>query len=240
MRLLVLSFLLLGTMAQIRAQDKVLNEQIWIDFYPRQFVSEKFEYAGDAGFRAILEDFSWVRLYARPSIRYHYSKKVQFRGGLGFFYLFNKEISNRFEITPWQGVQVKWPEYPSWHLEHLFRFEERFSWLTENSNYTFSLRFRYRLMAKFTIGSSSNPWVIPVYGELFFPVNDNIEEFFRNRERVGLGVEKMVPNNWTVGFMFNWQGSRGGEMEDINFSDLAFQLKLIKRWPDVKKEKPGN
>jgi hypothetical protein len=50
------------------------NHQLWIDIYPHYFVNEKVEYYGDAGFRTIIDEQSWNRLYARPSLRYHFNK----------------------------------------------------------------------------------------------------------------------------------------------------------------------
>ena len=104
-----------------------VNHQIWIDIYPHYFVNEKLEYYGDAGYRTIINKRSWSRIYARPSIRYHFNKNWQMHGGLGFFYIFDKMDVNRFEITPWQGVQLNWPTGRFLSLKHLVKIEERFS-----------------------------------------------------------------------------------------------------------------
>ena len=34
--------------------NSMVNHQLWLDFYPHFFVSEKLEYYGDAGYRTIL------------------------------------------------------------------------------------------------------------------------------------------------------------------------------------------
>lgn len=208
------------------------NHQIWIDIYPHYFVNEKLEYYGDAGFRTIIDERSWNRIYARPSLRYHFNKNWEVHGGLGLFYIFNKEDVNRFEITPWQGVQLNWPKGRFLSFKHLVKIEERLSFLTDDWTFSFDLRFRYKLSGKlhFKPDRSIGNWHVPFYAELFIPVNNGIDEVFRNRGRAGLGLGYNASKEWRISFLFNWQTSRAGPEDELNISDYVYQLKVRKLW----------
>ena len=76
--LLVISGLVFRQNLSAQTNDTIVtesaNHQIWIDIYPHYYVTEKLEYYGDAGFRTIIDERSWNRIYARPSLRYHFNK----------------------------------------------------------------------------------------------------------------------------------------------------------------------
>ena len=86
--------------------SSILNHQIWIDIYPHYYFNKKLEYYGDAGYRTIVSERNWSRLYVRPSIKYHLNKTWELHAGIGFFYMFYKYDIDQFEIRPWQGVQL--------------------------------------------------------------------------------------------------------------------------------------
>jgi hypothetical protein len=125
--------------------DTKADEQLWIDIYPHFYVSEKFEYFGDAGYRTVLNQNSWHWIYARPSLRYHLGKNWEVHGGIGFFYVIKKEVSDRFEIRPWQGIEFSWPRFSNLGFKHYIRFEQRISFQTDDWSSGLSLRLRYKI-----------------------------------------------------------------------------------------------
>jgi len=80
------------------AKDNTINNQLWIDYYPSFYINEKLQFAGDTGYRTILNDQSWRKVYLCPTLRYYRNKTIEFNGGLGLFYEFNKSSGDRFEI----------------------------------------------------------------------------------------------------------------------------------------------
>ena len=216
----------------VQAGDKVVNEQVWIDFYPHFYLNDKVEYYGDSGYRSMVSgNNGWQRIYIRPSIKYHQSKTWEFQAGLGLFYIFQKELSDKFEITPWQGVQLMWPRFNILHFKHLVKLEERFSY-NVNDNWSSSTEFRLRYKLSGKIDFTDN-WFVPFYGEFFVPVLGEVEELFRNKGRVGVGLGYRAKKDWQLSFVFNWQGSRDGIEQDLNISDYAFQLKYKKVWQSI-------
>ena len=211
------------------SKNTVKNHQIWIDLYPHYFVNDKLEYYGDAGYRSIVSNGSWSRIYARPSLRYHFNKIWGLQTGLGVFYIFNRDNVDKFEVTPWQGFQINWPTLTRFKFKHLFKIEERFSFDTENWDSNFEFRFRYKLFGKLSF-VRANKWYIPFYGELFIPIKGEIQELYRNKGRAGLGLGYKPDKDWQVAFVFNWQGSRTGINEGRNVSDYIYQIKIRKVW----------
>lgn len=211
---------------------ELVNHQLWIDFYPYFSINDKLQYYGDAGFRTIVNERSWNRIFARPSVRYHFNRHWEVHLGLGMFYIFDKYDINRLEITPWQGVKLNWPNLYFFNFNHLVRIEERFSYLTENWHTSFDIRFRYKISGRINLCDNCTEFTfyIPFYGEFFFPVGNSIEEFFRNRGRAGAGLGYHLNSNWRVEALFNFQRSRSGPNDELEVSDYAYQLKIRKRW----------
>lgn len=151
-------------------------------------------------------------------------------GGIGLFYIYNLTKINRFEITPWQGIQLNWPRWAKLRFKHLVRLEERISFLTNNWSASLALRLRYKLSGRLDIykASAEKFWFIPFYVEMFFPVGDEIKEFFRNRGRAGFGLGYNPSKIWRFSFIFNWQTSRTAVDEDLKVSDYAYQIKIRK------------
>jgi hypothetical protein len=227
--------LILPAPAYLQAQDssdddpQAVTQQVWIDFYPHFYVNEKLEYYGDIGYRANITDFSWSRIYTRPSVKYHLSETFEMQAGIGLFFFFDSHDHNRLELTPWQGVQVNWPEAERIQVKHLFKIEERMSFTTGSWDMSFSLRARYKLSGNINIIKKSRTY-LPLYGEIFLPVNDEIKEVFRNRGRAGLGIGYKTSKGWRLEFIMNWQSSRSGLEDNLAVSDFAYQLKLKTHW----------
>ena len=214
--------------------EDIVSNQIWLDFYPHFYINEKLEYYGDLGYRTILDDHSWqsTHIYIRPSVRYHISKLFEVRGGIGLFYMFNKDIADRFEVRPWQGTKLNWPRYERLKFYSYLRLEERIYFMTDNWTATFDFRLRLKLAGKLIIIKSSpiNFWFISFYGEVFIPVFDNIDEFFSNRGRTGIGLGYNPSKEWQFSVVYNWQYSRSGPNDNLSLSDRIFRLVIRRLW----------
>lgn len=207
--------------------SSIINQQVWIDFYPHYYFNKKLEYYGDAGYRTIVSNRSWTRLYVRPSVKYHLNKTWELHAGLGLFYIFYTNDVDQFEIRPWQGVQLNWPKWEKVGFKNLLRFEERMSFLTDDWILDFEFRLRYKLSGKYDFHEH---WFVALYGEYFLPVTGEIEELYRNRGRAGIELGYKPTKEWQLSFVFNWQGSRSGPEDKIHASDYIYQLKVKKVW----------
>lgn len=230
---LVLFIIVLGfskpTMAQTAdsTESSIVNQQIWIDFYPHYYMNEKLEYYGDAGYRTIVSERNWTRLYVRPSLKYHLTDTWEFHAGLGLFYIFYSHDVDQFEIRPWQGVQLNWPKWDKFGFKNLLRFEERMSFLTTNWIMDFEFRIRYKLTGKYDFHPK---WFTSIYGEYFLPVEGEIQELYQNKGRAGIELGYKPAKEWQVSFVFNWQASRTGPDEKLHSSDYIYQIRVKKVW----------
>jgi len=211
-------------------QTPVINQQIWIDFYPHYYRTDKLEYYGDTGYRTMINKNSWSRVYVRPSIRYHQSEKWEFQGGFGFFYIFNISNIDQFEFRPWQGVQFNGPSFRRWSFKNSLKLEERWSFLTDTWNTNFEFRLRFKVSGKVSL---TDKWAIPFYGEAFMPLTGKIDELFQNQGRAGVGLSYKANKDWKFAFLMNWQRSKAGQGEEVNVSDYVYQIKIIKNWKRI-------
>ena len=212
--------------------ENVVNHQFWLDIYPHFYINEEVEYYGDAGYRTVLNKDIWSRIYVRPAIRYHISKLWEFHSGLGLIYVFNEFSINRFEVTPWQAIKLNWPRFKRLKFNSMLKLEERISFLTNNWETSFDLRLRYKVSGRLSVVDFNEEsfLYLPFYAEIFIPFSDDIQEFFSNRGRAGLGLSYNISKKWGIEFLFNWQISRGGRDESFGVTDYVYQIKIKRLW----------
>ena len=221
--------------SQTMENDDVTNSRIWLDVTLTYKANDKWYYFGDAGFRWLFANKTQERMYARPSVRYQLNDQVRLLGGIGLFYSFTPNSPNIFEVRPWQGVGVHWPTFKKvpalqrLRVNHLVRLEEQISF--SNGDSDFNLRARYKLTVDLKLCKECGPryWYIPVYMELFFPIQNDLFGFFTNRNRFGGGLGYHRSSDWNYVFTFNKFGSRSSEEDDFSVTDFVYRLSISKR-----------
>ena len=212
-----------------QAQDTLAfkaNGQVWLDFYPHFYVNSKLQFYGDAGFRTLVTDAQWLRIHGRPSVRYHLNNTLVAHGGVGMFLEFNRDQGTRFELRPWQGVQIKWPKFERLTFSHLIRAEERINhlFLTDTTQFEFRMRFRVGGNFQFDPNRNARSLFIPFSVEWFWPVSKSVEELFSNRSRITLGLGLNASPTLQFRLIIVWQGSRQGRSDSFGISDWIVRL----------------
>lgn len=236
MKRLLIALLLFSSVSVMSQESSTsgstVNQQLWLDFVPHFFITEKLEFHGDAGFRTTVNNDSWKRYYVRPSVRYHFRDHLKFYGGIGLFYIDNSNSPNTFELRPWQGVYARWPRVTKRILfDHLLRFEERFIWQENTgSGEEFEFRIRYKLAATilFCEPCGDEYWSLPVFVEYIFPVNDVTADVFKNVFRIGAGMAYKYSKDWTFSANLIWQESAASITDREDVSDQILQLKVAR------------
>ncbi len=225
----VLVFFFFGTQTIVGQEDGKAYE-CWLDFTPQYYLSEKIEAYGDVGFRTNFIESKWRRIHIRPSARYKYSSKLEFHGGLGAFYSLTDPIENVFEFRPWQGVKLNWPSFKRLRFDNFIRLEERFVTQAESNRFEYSSRFRYRLngLYRLTQATGADFWSVEGKWESFFPFGRAVDELFRNRIRVTVGLGKNTLAGWTYAFLINYQGSKTGREDELNVDEYIIQFRVKK------------
>ena len=213
----------------VLAQDTDADFQSWIDYTPIIRINKKIDYTGDMGLRGVLSGNEWTKIYANPQIRFWFRPKLTLHGGVALHYTIEEQVSNQFEIRPWQGVELFWPQILNASTTHYIRLEERFSIYTQESRSDFALRLRYRFQIKsanLTIKAINQSFYLLLSLELFVNLGRAIEEKYVDRNRLLLGVGHEFHRNWRWEVHYINQGSRRGSEEGIKTSDHILRIRV--------------
>jgi hypothetical protein len=229
-RAAIICFLLLSlTTLKLQSQDQV-DHQLWLDYYHYYQFKPDWTSYGDAGYRTVTDELSWMEIYIRPSISWHKKKLFDLNGGLGFFYTFNYDTVNNFEFRPWQGIKFKWPNLKHISFYGYVRIEERFNFPVDTWALEFNLRFRFKVGFKamlYTFDHEMPRYIyLPFSVEVFANAGPNLTEEFSDRARISSGLGYRANHEWAFELDFTLQGSRTGQDQQYNSSDLIFQFKL--------------
>ena len=212
------------------AQDSTsLDAQTWIDFRAFYNKSEKLVYDGEVGLRGFLSQEDWRRAYINPAIQYELNLDLNLRGGIRFIYTRERNLSNTFEIRPWQGLRILWPRPGYMIISHYFRLEERFTWYTESKDFDFLFRFRYRFMVKtpnLRIDAIDQTFYLYSSLELFSNAGPAIEETFVDRNRFKVGLGWLISPLWRTELIYMRQNTRQGVEEQFIANVHVFRLRV--------------
>ncbi len=220
--------------ARLSAQDDVTT-QLWMYYRFTRDWKAKWEPFGDAAYKILLPDASWMQFEVFPSLRYLASNTVDLRGGIGLIYTGQEPEPNTLEIRPYQGTRLTWPRLKRFDFYHLIRLEERFLFQS-GANPSASLRLRYKLGTVIPIGNviehitGYNRTSIPVSIELFFD-GSGITEQFGSRLRISAGFAYIFSAAWSTDIILIVQESRSTETGNFTTSDIILQVNLRRRRP---------
>lgn len=234
-----LSILLL-TVAFVFAHSQVLNAQedttllktngqVWLDYTGHLYLTGKLQFYADAGLRVLVSDLQWLMLYGRPAVRYHINSTFVAHSGLGAFMELNKELGNRFEIRPFQALQIKWPHVFRWYFSHRVQFEERVNHLFINDVTQFEFRMRFKLGGRYQFKPLRNgdSFFIPFSAEWFLPVSQRVDELFSNNVRFTTGFGYNATELLQFRLNAIWQRSKAGSTDNFNLSDFVVRLQAF-------------
>lgn len=212
-----------------KAQSTVDN-QLWLDYYHYYQFKPDWTSYGDAGYRTVTDELSWMMIYIRPSISWHQKKLFDLNGGVGLFYTFNYDTVNNFELRPWQGIKFKWPNFKHISFYGYVRLEERFNFPVDTWTLEFNLRFRFKVGFKlrlYTFDREIPKYLyLPFSVEVFANVGPQLTEKYSDRARIGAGIGYRVKHEWAFELDFTLQGSRTGQDQQYNSSDFIYQIKV--------------
>jgi hypothetical protein len=207
-----------------------VRPQLWMDYDPSVQVSPRVRLFGDFGARTELESGGWWRIVARPSVRYDISDQTWIGGGIGNFYTLNDVIADRWEIRPWQGVEIAWPKW-RFPIRHYIRLEERFDFNTATWGSKNSLRGRYAVRME-------QKWAT-LYGEdRYWRAFGSLEVFVtlageqgqsQEQMRAMLGFERSVGPSLSFQGEIVWQKRGLFFLADESVSDIFLRARIFHR-----------
>ena len=225
---LIIVLSLIGALSS-RAQEEIIDHQLWFDVMPHFEINNRLEFYGDGSYRTSTTGDKFRRFVLRPSIRYHWTYELDLIGGLGFFLTFEEEDYNTIELRPYQGVRLNWPKIWRLNFKHRGIVEERLLW-NNQGDFDPNLRFRYRIKTKLPLNKQSmqyNTLYIPISYEIFANVGPDEVERFHNRARANIGLGYVFSEKWIGEFEITFQRSRSTKTDELILSDRIFRFKLI-------------
>lgn len=221
-----------------------ITQQLWMDFNPQYQINSKFIVSGRFDVRTIYPQ-SWYQFITGAGIAYKrnpfWDKKAEeeFHGGIGFFYTINIDAPNRFEIRPYQGYRLRWPNFTRFTLQNYVRLEERFEFTGDGDDEDFGLRLRYQVEGIFRCKNCDNSFLKPLYllisDEFFFNLNGTKQ--FNDLIRIGPGLGYGFPSGWRPEFDFIFNRSRQTVEEEFTTSNVIFRFRIFYKIPENKNKK---
>ena len=226
--LAVLMLISLGTGTAGALADDV-SPQIWFDYNPSHRLSPKVDLFGDVGIRWEMENDGWLRLVLRPSVRVPVGR-IRLAAGVGNFVTFNRDMANRWEIRPFQGASVFWPD-GRFSVEHYLRLEERFDFNTTTWNSLNSLRLRYMLRTSYRWAAyrAGRTWKVTASVEPFVTLAGQ-QGHQREQIRATFGIERTLANDRRIELDASWQQESLIFRPDEPVSALYLRVRWFERW----------
>ena len=208
--------------------------QLWTDYSDFHKLNGNWQFLNDAGYRfhPSKESNQFSRFHVRPSLEFKNQVLYSFRGGVGLFYTINSQVNNTFEIRPWQGFRLNWPNINRFRIVHYARLEQRFTDYMDSDATAFILKFRYKLQSKIPINNPTlrvGTYYIKVSAELFADlalVNDAVNN---DRTRFEFGGGYLLKRNLEVQLIYLLQRNKNN-LEGITQNDNVIRVSVIQKF----------
>ena len=219
--------------AQAQAPDDT-NTQMSLGYEYRHSIKEHLRGFGDIVYEERYHPGflfgTQNNLSTSGGVSYDVNKRIRLEGGLGLYYTYRPDLQDTFETRLWQAATLDWPDslgvVRRYVLSHRCRIEERFR---RTGDWSFALRFRYRLAFKFALNRYTiepRAFYIPVKAEFFVPLGDNLEELFTKQARYSAGLGYVFDTSWTLELRYARQEIRDTIGADLRTTDHFIELRL--------------
>ena len=153
-----------------------------------------------------------------------------FHLGTGLYYTNNKYEPDNFEFRLMQGLKFFLPSIDLIPLKTYIRLEERFQKTFDDSNWSFSARFRFKVSTviewKKHFLSFNKGMYIPMSIEFFY----NLQEANRYNDviRISPGLGYKINDKWKAEFYISYHLSNNTSEDDDSTNDFVFRLRIFK------------
>lgn len=225
-------------LAQSDLEENSITNQLWTDINFSYQLKERSSVLGDIGFRSV-SPHEWNRYVIRSAFGHKLPNRIlknlnlkkELIGGIGFFYTSNFGAPNRFEIRPFQGFRLDWPDRTKIRIRHYVKVEERFELTTDEWKNTFGVRLRY--LAELTIRLQGdlikfNKGIyLPVSAELFWNLIGTNQ--FNDHVRIGSGIGYSFSDRWSAELFTSYHYTRNTVEEDFTTNDIVYRIRAFYR-----------
>ncbi|WP_075591336.1 DUF2490 domain-containing protein [Labilibacter marinus] len=134
------------------------TNQIWFDLNVSTPLSESINFYAKIGAKTVSPKV-WNKLYLSSEISYNlqhlifknFEHKETVYGGVDFYFIDFIDSENAYEISPYQGYSLYWPNNKKLTLKHNLEFAERLQWIKNIDKYSFGIKASYELDLSYKI-----------------------------------------------------------------------------------------
>jgi hypothetical protein len=232
-RLTIILFVTFSASIRGVAQDSN-SLQNWFDYTQINRINGNWSYLGDYAFRFQVRDSDsrWWQIHARPSAIFKNKAIYDLRGGIMFRYT-NTAEGNGYEIRPWQGARLFWPNIGRFRFTNYLRTEQRFEVEQDIDELNFVFKIRYKLSTNIPINNpiiTSETYYVLIGYEVFFNLSRENEEFIDDRTRFDIGVGYRFNAKTDLRLIYIFQKSRINLEEITNSNDNIIRVSVIQRF----------
>jgi len=222
------------------------GKQLWLDINPRWYSKGDLKVTGVFGVRQALNQTEWTRYVVKPSVAYSLSHGFDIGAGLGMNYTNNidvdaVDISDRFAVIPFQGVNYVYLINKRWKLNAYLRLEEKFDYNTDDWDSHNSLRVRLRLRGIYEFDAHQKErYYRATFSWEGFKTTGGNDGFTTDKSRLTLGLERSFTHDQKARIEVTWQRQNLGLISGDSFddySDIYIRVRYYPSWGDVIKNK---
>ena len=228
--ILYIQFLLLSINFS-KAQNA--TAQLWNDFIVNAPLQKGFTLNTEFSYRTTLnKNDKWSSYSVTPNIGKSFSKRVDAMLYFGVFYTHQQTAFNTWELRPGIGVRYHITTNKRILLGAILRFEQRNFYFINTENWTHNIRSRLKLESTSLLNGNSfaqdGLWYIVADAEVFWIMDNQLEERYVNRVRFQAGFGYKLNNKWRFEAIYCYQLSKTnikGEFYDNSQDIIRFRIK---------------
>ncbi len=211
------------------------TKQIWGDLNISTSLSQKVNIYAKVGAKTVSPKI-WNKLYLSSEVSYklpnlifrNIKRKETFYGGVDFYFINFIDSENAYEISPYQGYSLYWPNNKKLTLKHNIELGERLQWIKKINKYSFGIKASYefdlsykfihepkQVNSGFYIGMSTKLWWNLMATNIF---NDVL--------RVTPKIGYQFNSKWKIAFFTGYNYTRNFATTDFDSDNIIYRLRV--------------
>jgi hypothetical protein len=228
-RFTVLLALIIFSATGLFAQERLVDDQLWVNYALGVKTKSNWSYGGDVAWRSSLDNGHWNLFLVRPTAAYKINSTLKASAGAALFFTRFNELGDVYEYRLQQEISAKWPRFTVGHFMWRFRLDER--WL----NYEFQptqFDLRGRLLAGFqttdiVLANNQAIYALSLV-EGFRSLNaEKPTVLLMNRDRIHVALGYRLSANLRIEVHYIWQMSVKPLLEDLETTERVIRIRLF-------------
>lgn len=191
----------------------------------------KARFTGMIGWSKSAGTTEWENLMVDAEYAYSLKKNVSLLGGAGAYRTWETEDADLFELRPWQGIALQFPEWKRIYFGHRLLVEQR--WQQEKKEWQFSPRVRYRVSTRLDI-TNADHWLQSFYlflsSEWLNNFNKPLAERFSSNQTYSFAIGFSPSKSSVLEFAYDIDATDNLRLETIDVDVHVITVSWVQNW----------